>query len=72
MRCARAVFLCLPAALALSGCMGRSGPVVMVQPQDELDSLAYGPTVPAARSARSQVATVQPTAVYAGPPGRGL
>ena len=30
------------AALALSGCMGRSGPVAMVQPQSDLDALAYG------------------------------
>jgi polysaccharide export outer membrane protein len=30
-------------ALALSGCMGRSGPVAVVQPQNDLDSLAYGP-----------------------------
>jgi polysaccharide export outer membrane protein len=42
-------------ALALSGCMGRSGPVAMVQPQDDLDSLAYGQQI-------------QPQVVYAGPP----
>jgi polysaccharide export outer membrane protein len=68
MRCARAVLLCLPAALALSGCIGRSGPVVMVQPQDDLDSLAYGQQYQPP-AAPPQVATVQPTAVYAGPPG---
>ena len=43
-------------ALALSGCMGRSGPVAMVQPQDDLDSLAYGQQI-------------QSPVVYAGPPG---
>jgi len=31
------------AALALSGCMHTSGPVATVQPQGDLDSLAYGP-----------------------------
>ena len=29
-------------ALALSGCMGRSGPVAVVQPQNDLDTFAYG------------------------------
>jgi polysaccharide biosynthesis/export protein len=41
MRCARAVICCLLTALALSGCMGRSGPVATMQPQSDLDSLAY-------------------------------
>jgi polysaccharide export outer membrane protein len=31
-------------ALALSGCMRRSAPVAVVQPQSDLDSLAYGTT----------------------------
>jgi polysaccharide export outer membrane protein len=31
-------------ALALSGCMRRSGPVVVAQPRSDLDSLAYGQT----------------------------
>src|ERR1700710_1145598 len=31
-------------ALALSGCMRRSAPVAVVQPQSDLDSLAYGQT----------------------------
>jgi polysaccharide export outer membrane protein len=31
-------------ALALSGCMRRSSPVAVVQPQSDLDSLAYGQT----------------------------
>jgi polysaccharide export outer membrane protein len=43
-------------ALALSGCMGRSGPVAMVRPQDGLDSLAYGQQI-------------QSPVIYAGPPG---
>ena len=34
--------VCLVAALALSGCMGRSGPVAQRQPQGGLDALAYG------------------------------
>ena len=34
--------VCLVAALTLSGCMGRSGPVARVQPQGGLDALAYG------------------------------
>jgi polysaccharide export outer membrane protein len=33
-------------ALALSGCMGRPGPVAVVQPQNDLDALAYGQSVP--------------------------
>lgn len=33
-------------ALALGGCMRRSGPVVMVQPQNTLDTIAYGGRVP--------------------------
>src|ERR1700691_5936509 len=38
-----AAILCLLAALALSGCASRSGPVATGQPQGDLDSLAYGP-----------------------------
>jgi len=33
-------------ALALSGCMRRSAPVAVVQPQSDLDSLAYGQPAP--------------------------
>jgi polysaccharide export outer membrane protein len=40
----RAVLICLLTALALSGCMRRSAPVAVVQPQGDLDSLAYGRT----------------------------
>jgi len=42
MRGVRAVTLCLLAALALSGCMHRPAPVAVVQPQGDLDSMAYG------------------------------
>ena len=44
MRGPRAVLVCLLTALALSGCMRRSAPVAVVQPQGDLDSLAYGRT----------------------------
>jgi polysaccharide export outer membrane protein len=37
----RAVMFGLLAALALSGCMGRSAPVASVQPQSDLDTVAY-------------------------------
>jgi polysaccharide export outer membrane protein len=42
MRGVHAVFLCLLAALALSGCMRATGPVAMAQPQSDLDAMAYG------------------------------
>ena len=41
MRGARPVIVCLLAALALSGCMGRTAPVA-VAPQASLDTMAYG------------------------------
>jgi polysaccharide biosynthesis/export protein len=41
MRGARAAFVCLLSALALSGCMGRTAPVA-VAPQSNLDAMAYG------------------------------
>jgi polysaccharide export outer membrane protein len=66
MRRARAVIPGLPTALALSGCMGRSGPVAAVQPQSDLDALAYGQPVPPSYPP-SQVG-YQPPVVYAGPP----
>jgi polysaccharide export outer membrane protein len=53
-------------ALVLSGCMGRSGPFAAVQPQDDLDSLAYGQQVQPSY-APSQ-AGYQPSVAYAGPP----
>jgi len=63
MRCARAVLVCLLTALVLSGCMGRSGPVAVMQPQGDLDTLAYGQPV----YAPSPVGYAPPVA-YAGPP----
>jgi polysaccharide export outer membrane protein len=42
MRGVRAVIICLLAVLALSGCMRGSAPVAVVQPQGDLDSIAYG------------------------------
>jgi polysaccharide export outer membrane protein len=42
MRGTHAAFVCLLAALALSGCMRTSAPVAMAQPQGDLDAIAYG------------------------------
>src|SRR5277367_2018394 len=42
MRGVHAAILCPLAALALSGCASRSGPVAAMQPRSDLDSLAYG------------------------------
>src|SRR5450631_2991836 len=55
MRGVRAVTLCLLAVLVLTGCMRTSAPVAGLQPQRDLDSLAYGPPTnpvvePASRS----------------------
>ena len=73
MRCAHAVILCLPAALALSGCMGKPGPVAAMQPRSNLDALAYGgggqPSY-AERAPRGlfiSSAAVATPVVYAGP-----
>ena len=41
--------VCLVAALALPGCMGRSGPLASVQPQSNLDALAYSQPVRASK-----------------------
>ena len=46
MRGMHAAILCPLAALALSGCASRSGPVAAMQPQSNLDSLAYGGPAP--------------------------
>jgi hypothetical protein len=46
MRRARAVILGLLTVLALSSCMGRSGPAAMVQPPSDLDAMAYGQPMP--------------------------
>jgi polysaccharide export outer membrane protein len=67
MRRVRAVILCFVAALALSGCMGRSGPVAMVQPPNDLDAMAYGQQLPASY-APSPVGYAQPPMAYAGSP----
>src|SRR5580704_15927721 len=42
MRGVRAVICCLLTALALSGCMRTANPVAGIQPQTDLDSIAYG------------------------------
>jgi len=42
MRGARAVLLCMLAALALTGCMRTAGPVAAGQPPSDLDAMAYG------------------------------
>ena len=42
MRGVRVVIICLLSALALAGCMRRSAPVAVVQPQPDLDSITYG------------------------------
>ena len=42
MRGVHAAILCLLAAIALSGCASRSGPVAAMPPRSDLDSLAYG------------------------------
>ena len=44
-RAFRLSMIAAAAALALSGCMGRSGPVAVVQPQNDLDTFAYGQPV---------------------------
>ncbi|MDB5519602.1 MAG: polysaccharide export protein, partial [Tardiphaga sp.] len=66
MRCARAVLVCLLTALVLSGCMGRSGPVAVVQPQGDLDTLAYGQAYAQPLYAPSPAGYVAPA--YAGSP----
>jgi polysaccharide export outer membrane protein len=66
MRGLRTVSLCLLAALALSGCMRGAAPVAAIQPQSDLDSLAYGqayaPTPVAYAAAPMPVAYAQDTA----------
>ncbi|MES2196470.1 MAG: polysaccharide biosynthesis/export family protein [Pseudomonadota bacterium] len=42
MRVVRGVILCLLTSIALAGCMRRSAPVAVVQPQADLDSMTYG------------------------------
>jgi polysaccharide export outer membrane protein len=61
MRGLRAVLVCLLTALALSGCMRRSAPVAVAQPQSDLDSLAYGQRSNAAPRSVYMSANVAPT-----------
>jgi polysaccharide export outer membrane protein len=64
MRGARAAIACLLAALALSGCMGRSAPVAVGQPQSNLDTIAYGQSygMPPAPIADAYAAVPMPVA----------
>src|SRR5712671_4989270 len=65
MRGVRAAILCLLTALALAGCMRRSAPVAIVEPQGELDSFAYGPSyrmAPAPAAAAYAAAAPMPVA----------
>ena len=74
MRGVRAVIVCLLAGLALSGCMRSSAPVAAVQPQSDLDSMAYGqPHDPPPRvvAAESGGAISALRAAFAAAPGRG-
>jgi polysaccharide biosynthesis/export protein len=58
MRGVHAAIFCLLAALALSGCASRSGPVAAMQPRSGIDSMAYRqPYIPVAYAA----APVAPT-----------
>src|ERR1700747_185406 len=62
MRGLRAVLVCLLTALALSGCMRRSAPVAVAQPQSDLDSLAYGqPSNAAPRTVYMSATNVDPS-----------
>jgi polysaccharide biosynthesis/export protein len=56
----RAVSFGLLAALALSGCMSRSAPVASVQPQSDLDTMAY-------RQSYGMLPTPMPVAYAAAP-----
>jgi polysaccharide biosynthesis/export protein len=54
MRGVHAATLCLLAVLVLTGCMRASAPVAGLQPQGDLDSLAYGPPANPAHDASSR------------------
>ncbi|MDO9060314.1 MAG: polysaccharide biosynthesis/export family protein [Bradyrhizobium sp.] len=60
MRGVRTVILCGLTALALAGCMRRSAPVAVVQPQADLDTMAYGPGYVPAPVAVAYAATPAP------------
>jgi polysaccharide export outer membrane protein len=69
MRAMHAALICLLAALALSGCMRTSAPVAMVQPQGDLDAMAYGQSYGMAAASPAlayAAATPQPAAYDAG------
>ena len=51
-RAFRLTTMAVLAALALSGCMGRSGPVASSYPRSDLDAMAYGAPVAAPAAAR--------------------
>ena len=61
LRAFRLSMLAALAALTLSGCMGRSGPVAVVQPQSDLDSIAYGQPI---AYAATPVRYAQPAPTY--------
>ena len=62
MRGARAVMVCLVAALALPGCMRTPGPVAVAQPQGDLDAMAYGQSYAMAPAPVAYAAAPMPTA----------
>jgi polysaccharide export outer membrane protein len=60
MRGVRAATLCLLIALALAGCMRTSAPVAVVEPQGDLDSIAYGQSYAPAPLAMAYAAAPMP------------
>src|SRR5450756_2108237 len=66
MRGVRAAISCLLAALALTGCMRATGPVAMAQPQNDLDSMAYGQAPGMAPAALAYAAAPTPAGYDAG------
>ncbi|QWG16390.1 polysaccharide export protein [Bradyrhizobium sediminis] len=69
MRGVRAVLVCLLTALALSGCMRRAAPVAVVQPQADLDTIAYGQSYAAASAPIPEAYAAAPMpVVYAAAP----
>ena len=73
-RAFRLPIIAVMAAVALPGCTHTSGPVATVQPQGDLDSLAYGPAPPIVVAspsfADSGGAISALRASFAGPPPR--
>ncbi len=60
MRGVCAVTSCLLTALALSGCMRATGPVAGIQPQNDLDSIAYGQSYGMAAAATAMAYAAAP------------